>query len=184
MTKQRVWSKEEEQWLKDNLRYDQKSGNLYRVHSRKGVSVNKPCGDETKAGYIQLKTKFSRPDGKAGSYKAHKIIWLLVYGEQAELLDHIDGDSKNNKIENLRIATPRANSINRKPWGKCKYKGVSKNNKKFQAAITKDSLQVYLGTFDTPEEAAIAFDKKVEEYKRRYPELSAYYKTNKELGLL
>lgn len=46
----------------------------------------------------------------------HRIIWKMHYGEipTGNVIDHIDGDRCNNKIENLRIVEPRVNSQNAK----------------------------------------------------------------------
>ena len=48
------------------------------------------------------------------NYQVHRIIWALVYGSigDQEMIDHIDGNPFNNRIENLRIATPAINSRN------------------------------------------------------------------------
>lgn len=35
-------------------------------------------------------------------YLTHRIIWKMVYGEDPIEIDHIDGNPKNNKIDNLR----------------------------------------------------------------------------------
>lgn len=184
MPKYRVWSEEEKQWLKDNLRYDEETGNLFWIHPRRGVNIAKPAGTKSGAGHLQVGT-YKTGDGKKNvRYLAHKVVWYLYYGEQPEFLDHIDHNPANNKIENLRVATSRGNMLNRKPWGQIPYKGVSRNGKKYKACITEGQSLIYLGTFDTQEEAAAAFDKKVEEHRRRFPELSSYYVTNKDLGLL
>jgi hypothetical protein len=46
------------------------------------------------------------------------------------------------------------------------YTGVYKNKKRFQALITIDYKLKSLGTYDTPKEAALAFDRAVIQYKR------------------
>jgi hypothetical protein len=53
---------------------------------------------------------------KGVSYLAHRLVYLLEHGNIIEgaILDHIDGDSTNNKIENLREVTFSQNSKNRK----------------------------------------------------------------------
>ena len=46
-------------------------------------------------------------------YRAHRIIWFLVKGEQPpENLDHINNDKTDNRIENLRVATTAQNAHN------------------------------------------------------------------------
>lgn len=41
-------------------------------------------------------------DGK--TYRAEYIAWYYVYGEYREDIIHIDGDTANNKLSNLRPA--------------------------------------------------------------------------------
>jgi hypothetical protein len=48
-------------------------------------------------------------------YKIHRIIWVMHYGEidDSLLIDHVDGNPFNNKIENLRLVTYKENSLNK-----------------------------------------------------------------------
>ena len=46
------------------------------------------------------------------------------------------------------------------------YNGVCKNRKRFLAKIYIDRKQKYIGTYDTPKEAAVAFDQAVVQHKR------------------
>lgn len=43
---------------------------------------------------------------------AHRVIWALLKGEWPKLIDHIDGDLTNNRIENLRNVTQTTNMRN------------------------------------------------------------------------
>ena len=49
-------------------------------------------------------------------YLTHRVIWVLTYGEIDEnlVIDHIDGNPWNNKLENLRLVDRKTNQRNRK----------------------------------------------------------------------
>lgn len=89
---------------------------------------------------------------------AHRVIWAIHYGEWPENeVDHINGNKTDNRIENLRIATPSENRCNR---GKQRnntsgYKGVyfNKRSNSWYAEIRKSGIKKYLGSAKTPEEA-------------------------------
>ena len=71
-------------------------------------------------------------------------------------IDHINGDSLDNRIENLRICSFRENSRN---VIKKEFKGVTKTkNKKFQAQIEVNGVHVVLGVFCKASEAARMYD--------------------------
>lgn len=46
-------------------------------------------------------------------YRSHRLAWFLTHGYWPKLIDHIDRDRANNRIANLRDATPSENSRNR-----------------------------------------------------------------------
>lgn len=109
-------------------------------------------------GYIQT-NGYTRVNLKTGIYYLHRLIFLYHYGRwPVNQIDHIDGNPKNNRIENLREATNSQNNHNKgKPRSNTSgYKGVSycKAAKKWEAYITIDTKRKYLGLFECPKEAA------------------------------
>ena len=46
-------------------------------------------------------------------------MWLWHYGADTDLeVDHINRDITDNRIENLRLVTPREQNLNRRAWGR------------------------------------------------------------------
>jgi hypothetical protein len=77
-----------------------------------------------------------------------------------KVLDHIDGDRSNNRIENLREATVSENGRNASGWRNRLHKlpkGVIRDKKKFNARIKIHYKSIHLGNFSTPEEASQAY---------------------------
>lgn len=78
--------------------------------------------------------------------------------------DHINGNSLDNRKANLRAATRRQNCWNnskRKPKSLSKYKGVSfsKRGRPWKAMLTVNGKWIYLGSFNSENQAAKAYDK-------------------------
>jgi HNH endonuclease len=90
--------------------------------------------------------------------KEHRLVWLYVHGEPVPIqIDHIDRDRTNNRIANLRAATPSQNIANSKGYGRLGVKGVRPWKGSFRAHIRFNGTGFHLGTFATVEEAAQAY---------------------------
>lgn len=93
---------------------------------------------------------------KYKTIRMHRIITGAGVGEE---VDHINGDTLDNRRENLRICTKTQNRQNRHyGYGSSSYKGVywHKHSKKWCAQIIRST---FIGYFDSEEEAARAYDK-------------------------
>lgn len=99
------------------------------------------------------------------NYKAHRLAWLCTYGElPSSMLDHINGNRSDNRIENLRQVTNCVNQRNVVAANSNSKSGLrgaawSKSVKKWRAQIKVNGKDVSLGYFDTKEEAHEAYMK-------------------------
>lgn len=98
--------------------------------------------------------------------KAIRLHRILLNAPKGIQVDHRDSDGLNNRRANLRLCTHGQNQQNRKAVvSKSGYKGVSRVHKKphwnvrWIAAIKKDGRCRHLGSFDTAEAAARAYDR-------------------------
>lgn len=82
--------------------------------------------------------------------------------ETTEYCDHINGNTLDNRRDNLRLATSQQNRFNiRKHKNNTTgFKGVRKTwNNRYRAVIVKNGISHSLGVFDSPEEAHEAYKK-------------------------
>jgi len=95
-------------------------------------------------------------------FRAHRLAWVYVYGntlDQNTEIDHINGDRGDNRISNLRLSTKSQNQANSKKKGQNGLpKGVQMNKSRFMSRIMVNRKLIYLGTFDTPEEASFFYN--------------------------
>lgn len=94
--------------------------------------------------------------------RLHRLVYFLATGELPSSIDHINRRRTDNRLANLRPATQQQNSGNSgvARHNTSGFRGVSRNTKsgKWHAQIKIGGKQTYLGRFDTPEEAAQAYD--------------------------
>lgn len=92
-------------------------------------------------------------------YGAHQLIFLMFYGYMPKIIDHIDRDPMNNRIENLREATFSGNAQNARVR-KDNSSGVKnvcwhKRANKWSVSVAKNSKIRHFGYYDDLELAEL-----------------------------
>lgn len=139
------------------LRYEPETGKLFwLVREKASPGWNAKWAD---------KEAFTCPDRdgyRKGTiygyyFVAHRVIWAIVHGEWPKLIDHIDGNPGNNRIDNLRGANSEINSKNKRMSRRNSsgFNGVRWDSRigKWQARIGRNK---HIGMYDTKAEAAAA----------------------------
>ena len=133
-----------------------------RVNSRRS---GKTAGSPHSAGYLTL-----RICGK--NLFAHRLAWLYVHGEHPRgVIDHINGNVKDNRIANLRDTTMAINLQNSREASRNNKSGMlgvhrRKRDGKYMAEINILKTRIRLGPFDTAEAAHNAY---VEAKRKHHP---------------
>lgn len=138
--------------MSEKLRYDAKTGVIYR---------KKKDGSEKIASFYSKAQRRNRVKFKEKWMYAYRVGWLLSYGSWPENeIDHINGDSSDDRLENLRDVDRRTNQENlrkAKRTNAASVLGVSKHRNRFRAMVKVKGKSVYLGSFPTAEEAHDAY---------------------------
>jgi hypothetical protein len=135
------------------------SGNIAYIELTKGKYAKIDISD------VDIIKKYSWQYSSSG-YAVHKgetsiLMHRYIIGSKNEQeVDHINQDKLDNRRENLRICTHSENLSNRKKFNGSltKYKGIYRRGDKFCAKIQKNNKVTHLGTFNTEEEAAKAYN--------------------------
>lgn len=137
--------------------YDKLTGALVWRSEASPSRAGQAAGGIDSSGYIQISIKGTL-------YLAHRLIWMLHHGEAIpDVIDHINGVRRDNRIENLRAADGFINAQNTKAAPVSNkhsgMQGVSRvtRSSRWQARIRAYGVCHYLGTFDTPEQAHVAY---------------------------
>jgi hypothetical protein len=138
--------------LRSWLDYDPDTGVFtWRVKRGGAVCAGTVAGCLTDKGYrvISLYDRL---------YRAHRLAWLYTHGVwPSDEIDHINGARDDNRLVNLREATRRQNSANRRKLSGDLPKGVTRHRGKFRAQIRIQGRVKHLGVYNTPEQAHAAY---------------------------
>ena len=136
--------------IQKGFTYNSETGIITGV---KGLPLNR----KTSNGYIIIKMICNK---KVILLLGHQFAWYCIYNETVQYIDHIDRDRTNNKKNNLRSVTQQQNQFNNNVKGYTFIK--SRNN--YKASIRLNGKSIFLGYFNTAEQAGQAYLKAKEQY--------------------
>jgi hypothetical protein len=132
--------------------FDYQDGQLFRKNGKSAVIASG-------------KQRYERVTIKGKAYALHRMIYLWSHGTLPEIIDHIDGNRENNRIENLREATQQQNCLNSKHriTSKSPYKNVYlqppvKNaewKRNWVVSLMVNKKRKYIGSFQDLELAGL-----------------------------
>ena len=134
--------------LRENLCYEPQTGELrWKKSPSKAVPVGSIAGKRTTNRYARVQL-----NGK--NYLAHRVCWALHYGSFPALgIDHINGDTFDNRIENLRSVSAFENCKNKRMHREGKSFGAHFIRGKWHSTLRVKGKTVHVGVFKTEAEA-------------------------------
>lgn len=141
--------------LREALHYDPTTGVFCWLIHQPPSAPGKRAGGADERGYVRITIDGSR-------YRANRLAWLYMRGTWPEgVVDHVNGDTSDDRFANLRDISFAANTQNRRRAHRGSASGLigahkTKNNR-YSSSIQHRGKQHQLGTFATPIEAHRAY---------------------------
>jgi len=166
-------------YLLDCFKYDGATGLLYwrdrpKNHfetesawkRHKTLRSGKPILTTNAYGY---KVARLSQESKHKLFLCHRIVYAMFYGDRDMIVDHVNGDRLDNRIENLRAVSSRENLLNTSVKKKQGLKGAyyEADRGKWLSQIKINYKSFYLGRFDTEQEAHKAYMNAFNKYKEK-----------------
>lgn len=122
---------------------------IWRQDSKFRKNSDHVAGGQKPDGYWAITINYK-------TYKRSRLVWAYHNGWAPEtvLIDHINNNKSDDRIENLRLV-----SIAENRWNSLNIKGYTyvKDRKKYKATIMANGKRKLLGYFDTENEARLAY---------------------------
>lgn len=153
--------------MKKHLVVDLEQQEIFKVSNKKKLKKTILIGTKkSNKPYIVVTLRVNKKNYKL---RLHRLFFYWKHNYLPPLVDHIDTNSLNNNIENLRELNTSANTRNshkRKNKTSSKYKGVSwdKRHKKWQAKLTINYKTIFLGYFNNEDDAGQAYNDGIRKY--------------------
>jgi hypothetical protein len=139
--------------LKELYDYDPKTGLFTQRFNRRGTFAGRTAGSKGKNGYIKLCVDKNH-------LLAHRLAWLYMNGQFPPMIDHINGQRDDNRIENLRICTSHENHCNvaiaKNNTSGVKGISFSAQTQKWKPQVMCKGKRYFLGYFESLVDAEAA----------------------------
>jgi hypothetical protein len=93
------------------------------------------------------------------TYPGHRVAWACHYGEWPDVIDHINGDRSDNRLENMRNVTKAENARHKARNGSTAGVAFCNMRQKWRARITFDYKDTHIGYYATQQEAVAEREK-------------------------
>lgn len=154
--------------LKQFISYCPETGGFKRLD---GYKVKKGCraGGLDALGYLKIKL-----DGF--TYLGHRLAWFYMHGKwPADEIDHINNNPSDNRLVNLREATPSQNKANRMlprhNTSGCKGVSYYTADDIWVVRFLAGGKNIYIGRFKEKEEAIQAYKDSIHKYHEEFTNL-------------
>lgn len=132
--------------LQEYLSYNHKTG---RIFWKKKPASHILIGAETA---LNKNHRYARVMFKRKNLSAHRVAWAIYYGEMPnDQIDHINGNTFDNRIKNLRCVSSFENMRNQRKHRTGKLWGAHYLRGKWQASFRYKKKGYYLGLFESAE---------------------------------
>lgn len=140
-------------------RYYYENGKLFWKKPFKNLSGE--VGYSTNTGYRRVKIKNI-------GYQVHRLIFFIHHGYFPDVVDHINQDKLDNRIENLRDSGYQGKNVvnsELRSDNSSGYRGVTwhKATQKWMSSVFFKGKRYHLGVFEDKDHAATEYDKKAKE---------------------
>ncbi len=170
----------QQEYLNSKYNYDPETGIITLKHSPKHPKlIGKKMGiigkperknGSTRGKYLRFmihkgsrqKNNIAQEIGLPQNIFNHRAAWIMYHGEipKGYQIDHINHDTLDNRIENLRIVTSQENQRNRKldVRNTSGHTGIRKRKNRYYVETKNMRKSIHVGTYPTLEEAIAARD--------------------------
>ena len=149
--------------MREWLDYDSESGELrWKKPRTGGVKAGDIAGTKLKQ---RGKPHQMKVELLGQKYQVHRVAWAIANGEDPgdKSIDHINRNPWDNRLSNLRVANATQQSWNRgimrTAWG------ISRHRDAWTANIRHENRSIYIGRYDCPLMARIAYEDKRSELR-------------------